>query len=158
MVRQKLINRRLSIQGTANRWSKWHKWITELARTLLLSKNDSHLYVLGYGDNAVSWFERNSSTGELTSGGLIENGQNGVDGINGPGSIVLSDNGDFAYITGLSQNSVAWFGRNQTSGALNYLGKLNDNTHGVDGLGEPHDIALTKNGLLPILSRVLMTQ
>ena len=31
-------------------------------------------------DSSVSWYERNASTGALTYGGVLKDGENGVDG------------------------------------------------------------------------------
>ena len=36
-----------------------------------------------WGDDAVSWYERNASTGALTFGGMLKDGVNGVDGLDG---------------------------------------------------------------------------
>ena len=38
----------------------------DAARSVTLSSDGSHAYVAGYNDNAVSWFERNASTGALS--------------------------------------------------------------------------------------------
>ena len=45
-----------------------------------LSSDGNHAYVTGSYDEAVSWYERNASTGALTFGGLL---RDGVDGVNG---------------------------------------------------------------------------
>ena len=52
------------------------------ARSVTLSPDGNHAYVTGGGDDAVSWYERNASTGALTYGGMLKDGVNGVDGIN----------------------------------------------------------------------------
>ena len=51
---------------------------------MTLSADGNHAYVTGNGDYAVSWYERNASTGVLTYGGVL---QDGVDGVEGMGSI-----------------------------------------------------------------------
>ena len=40
-----------------------------------ISIKDLHLFATGKNDNAVSWFERNASSGELTFGGFIRDGK-----------------------------------------------------------------------------------
>ena len=47
-------------------------------------------YVAAYTDDAVSWYERNASTGALTYGGVLKDGVNGVDGLDGARSVTLS--------------------------------------------------------------------
>ena len=50
-------------------------------------------------DDAVSWYERNASTGALTYGGMLEDGVNGVDGLHSANSVTLSSDGNYAYVT-----------------------------------------------------------
>ena len=45
----------------------WTAWMVPTVVTL--STDGNHAYVAGYGDNAVSWYERNATTGALTYGG-----------------------------------------------------------------------------------------
>ena len=85
-------------------------------------------------DDAVSWYERNASTGALTYGGVLQDGVNGVDGLNGAKSIALSMDGIYAYVTGVTDDAVSWYERNASNGALTYGGMLQDGVNGVDGL------------------------
>ena len=48
-----------------------------------LSLDGNHAYVTGLDDDAVSWYERNTSTGALSYGGMLKDGVNGVDGLDG---------------------------------------------------------------------------
>ena len=48
---------------------------------MTLSPDGNHAYVTAWSDNAVSWYERNASTGALTYGGMFKDGVNGVDGL-----------------------------------------------------------------------------
>ena len=63
-------------------------WLQQGA--LRLSADGKHAYVTGDGDYAVSWFGRNASTGELTYAGMLKDGVNGVDGLDGAISVTLS--------------------------------------------------------------------
>ena len=60
------------------------------ASGMTLSSDGNHAYVTGAGDDAVSWYERNASTGALTYGGMLKDGVNGVDGLDGALSVTLS--------------------------------------------------------------------
>ena len=110
---------------------------------LSISTDGNHLYVIGNYDNAVSWYERNSSTGVLSYGGVLKDGVNGVDGLDDPVSITLSANGNYSYITGFSDRSVSWYERNSTTGALTYSGILKDGVNGVDGLNGAEVVTLS---------------
>ena len=50
---------------------------------MTLSSDGNHAYVDGINDDAVSWYERNASTGALTYGGMLKDGVDGVDGLDG---------------------------------------------------------------------------
>ena len=85
-------------------------------------------------DDAVSWYERNASTGALTYGGMLKDGVDGVDGLDGANSVTLSSDGNHAYVTGNYDDAVSWYERNASTGALTYGGMLKDGVDGVDGL------------------------
>ena len=104
--------------------------------TITVSPDGYHAYVAATSDNAVSWFDRNASTGALTYGGVLKDGENGVDGLNGAWSVTLSSDGSHAYVTGYGEDAVSWFERNASTGALSYRGMLKDGVNGVDGLQE----------------------
>ena len=55
----------------------------DFAFKVTLSLDGKHAYVAAYNDDAVSWYERNASTGALTFGGVLKDGVNGVDGLDG---------------------------------------------------------------------------
>ena len=99
---------------------------------LTLSPDGSHVYVVSRYDDALSWFERNASTGALTYGGVLKDGENGVDGLDYPRSVVISADGKNAYVAGFDDDAVSWYVRNASTGALTYMGMLKD---GVGGSG-----------------------
>ena len=51
---------------------------------------------------------------------MLKDGVDGVDGLNGPCTIILSSDGNHAYITGYMDNEVSWYERNASTGALSY--------------------------------------
>ena len=104
------------------------------AKSVTLSSDGKHAYVTGFLDRAVSWYERNVSTGALTFGGMLKDGVNGVDGLLGVTSMTLTSDGDHAYVTGADDDAVSWYERNASTGALSFLGVLKDGVNGVDGL------------------------
>jgi VCBS repeat-containing protein len=111
-----------------------------------LSPDGKHAYVTGDSDDAVSWFERNASTGALIYGGMVRDGVNGVDGLNGAHGVTLSSDGNHAYITGYFDNAVSWYERNASTGALTYGGMVRDGVNGVDGLNGAYGVTLSVDG------------
>ena len=116
------------------------------AYDVTLSADGNHAYVTGYVDSAVSWYERNASTGALTYGGMLKDGVGGVDGLNGARGVTLSADGKHAYVTGLSDDAVSWYERNASTGALTYGGMLKDGVGGVDGLDSARGVTLSSDG------------
>ena len=53
------------------------------ANSVTLSSDGKHAYVTGSSGYAVSWYERNASTGALSYGGMLKDGVGGVDGLDG---------------------------------------------------------------------------
>ena len=71
------------------------------AISVTLSADGNHVYVTGSLDDAVSWYERNASTGALSYLGMLKDGVGGVDGLDGARSVTLSADGNHLYATGL---------------------------------------------------------
>jgi 6-phosphogluconolactonase (cycloisomerase 2 family) len=116
-------------------------------RGMTFSSDGKHAYVTGENDNAVSWYERNASTGALTYGGMLKDGVNGVDGLEGSWAVTFSSDGKHAYVTGENDNAVSWYERNASTGALTYGGMLKDGVNGVDGLNRAYGITFSSDGL-----------
>ena len=104
------------------------------AMGVTLSADGKHAYVTGWSENAVSWFERNASTGALTYAGMLKDGVGGVDGLGYAFDVKISADGKHAYVTGAGEGAISWHERNATTGALTYGGMLKDGVGGVDGL------------------------
>jgi hypothetical protein len=90
------------------------------AWSITLSSEDRQVIVTGLDDNAVSWFDRNATTGALSYAGTIKDGVGGVDGLDWPRCIQVSSDATFAYVTGRNDNSISWFARDPVTGALSY--------------------------------------
>ena len=118
------------------------------ARHVELSPDGSHAYVVAENDDSVSWFDRNASTGALTYGGTLKNGVGGVDGLDGASRVMFSEDGTHAYVIGFNQTKLSWFVRNPSTGALSYVGTLEDGVGGVDGLnGTTYGVRVSPDGL-----------
>ena len=113
---------------------------------MILTNDDQFLYASGYDSDAVSWYERNASDGNLTFVGKIQDNTGGVNGLDGAGMIKLSSDESTLYVLGVVDSSISWFDRNSSSGALTYVGSVTDGAGGVDGLGAVTSFDLTTSG------------
>ena len=86
----------------------------------LLSPDQKHLYIVSFQDNAVNWFDRDTSTGVLTYGGTLKEGVNGVAGLKEAHNVLVSADGSYVYVSADVGNTVSWFPRNPVTGALSY--------------------------------------
>ena len=92
-----------------------------------------HVYVSsGWGGNAVSWYDRNASSGALTWRGVLKDGQGGVDGLYSAGKLVVSPEGTHVYVTAYDDDAVSCYQRNPVSGALTWLAVAKDGVGGVE--------------------------
>jgi 6-phosphogluconolactonase (cycloisomerase 2 family) len=116
------------------------------AKSVTVSPDGKHVYVATHGDHSVAWFVRNDNTGALTFGGKMKDNVDGVDGLLRADTVQVSPDGEHVYVIGYSDRSVAWFGRNDTTGALTYGGVMKDDVDGVDGLATPNSMTISRMG------------
>lgn len=112
-----------------------------------LSSDGAFLYVASMNDDAISIFSRDKETGELNFVSRTKNGENGVDGLNGARSLVLSPDGKNLYAVSMFDDALVSFSRDEFSGALTYEGRIKDGEFGVDGLDGARSIAISPDGV-----------
>jgi len=113
--------------------------------SVAVSPDGAHLYAAGGSDNAVAVFRRSPVTGGLS---FVELQKEGVNGLNiaGTHSVAVSPDGANVYASGQSDDAVAVFRRNPTTGALTLLDVLAEGVDGVDGLFGALWVALSPDG------------
>ena len=82
----------------------------------------------------------------LTFVELEKDGVGGVDGLCGVISVTVSPNRKYVYSAYVTDDAVAAFGRNATTGELTFVEDEKDDTGGVDGLDGAASIALSPDG------------
>ena len=97
----------------------------------------------GLGAITYQWY-RNGQP--ILYGGTLKDGVDGVDGLDGASVVTLSSDGNHAYVTGYEEDSVSWYERNASTGALTYGGMLKDGVDGVDGLYGAEIVTLSSEG------------
>jgi 6-phosphogluconolactonase (cycloisomerase 2 family) len=116
------------------------------AYDVTISPDGRHVYVAGYADDAISIFERSAATSELTFLKMIRNGVDGVEGLNGVYSVMVSPDGGHVFAASTYDNALVSFSRNRGTGDLTPLSALRDGQRGVDGLYNPRYIAISPDG------------
>ncbi len=115
-------------------------------RAMIVSPDGKYLYTVGFEDRAVVVFSRNETTGALTFVEMQQQGVGGVDGLAGAISVTVSPDGKHLYTAGESNNAVAVFSRNETTGALSYVEMQQDGVGGVDGLRQVKWVTVSPDG------------
>jgi 6-phosphogluconolactonase (cycloisomerase 2 family) len=134
------------------------------ARSVASSPDGKHVYVAGAADGALAIFSRNATTGALTFTGCLEDtggasgcpSTGGVDGLAGAADFAITPDGRHLYVSGSSDDALSIFSRDSTTGALTFVGCLEDtggasatcpNAGGTtDGLDGVRDVAVSPDG------------
>ncbi|MDA1215525.1 MAG: beta-propeller fold lactonase family protein [Chloroflexi bacterium] len=122
------------------------------ARSVIVSPDGKHVYASSSIDNAVAVFSRNATTGALSFVEVHKDGVLGVDGLANSRSVTISLDGKHVYASGVSDDAIAVFSRNATTGALTFVEVHKDGVLGVDGL----DVALVVD-VSPVGKNVYVT-
>ena len=85
----------------------------------------------------------------VNPGQAVVNQQNNVTGLAGPTSLVLSPDGQHAYVTSESLNTLMVFERNEVNGELRLLNSYDNSRAGFETmlLGAPMDVRVSPDGL-----------
>jgi Lactonase, 7-bladed beta-propeller len=96
--------------------------------------------------SAISVLSRNMSTGHLTPVSEIQNGADGVSGLGDMWGVAVSPDGRCLYATSRADNSLGYFTRNQSSGALTFGGAVSEGSGGVTGLANARQVTVSPDG------------
>ena len=88
------------------------------AVSVVVSPDNNHVYVAARGENKISVFSRNTTTGKLT---FVEYHSSNI-GI--ASEITVSPDGNHVYLANLSSSVFTVFSRNTSTGALTFVEKI----------------------------------
>ena len=139
------------LKNTAGVWSSApslmdpHNSIPGLDRVaaVTLSSDGTNIYVACAGSSSIAIFARNTTTGQLAYQSSVTNGQGGVEGLGGVTAIAESPDGNLVFAAGSSENSLAVFDRNSSTGALTFVQSVVNHSGGVSGLADPNSLTVS---------------
>ncbi|MEM7049878.1 MAG: beta-propeller fold lactonase family protein [Acidobacteriota bacterium] len=102
---------------------------------IVVSPDGAHVYVASFISSAVSVFALDGGSGALSFLEAQVDGAGGVDGLLGASSLAFDSTGDFLYVAGETDDAVAVFERDETTGLLTFVEAHFDSDDAVDGLG-----------------------
>lgn len=111
-----------------------------------LSPDGAHLYVAGYSDNTVTVFERDLAEGTLAPVQFVVEGENGIDGMDGPFAVAVAPDGAFVYVAARLNHAVLTFSRDALDGTLAFVETDADGVFGVDGIAGANALAISPDG------------
>jgi 6-phosphogluconolactonase (cycloisomerase 2 family) len=116
------------------------------ADAVAVSPDGKQLYAVGFRDNAVVVFGRAADTGTLTFLETIRDGINGVTGLAAPMSVALSPDGLSLYAAAQTDDTIAVFSRDPTTGRLSFIDSAQEGVGGVSGLAAPRVVRVSPDG------------
>jgi uncharacterized repeat protein (TIGR01451 family) len=96
------------------------------AHRLRMSPDGRHLYVAGSAESAIAVFNVDASTGLLSPASILRQGVGGVDGLNDIRDLQFNANASHLLVAAGSNQSLAAFARNATTGALSPFALVQD--------------------------------
>jgi 6-phosphogluconolactonase (cycloisomerase 2 family) len=116
------------------------------AADVVVSPDGRHVYVASFVDDAVAIFSRDTATGALTLEDGVRDGVGDVDGLDGAFRLVMSRDGHHLYVAGVTDDAVAVFSRDVTTGLLGFVEVQRDGVGDVAGLDAATSVALSPDG------------
>ncbi|MDF2455799.1 MAG: hypothetical protein K0R51_1792 [Cytophagaceae bacterium] len=113
---------------------------------MAISPDGKNIYVTSFYESSLITFSRNATTGLLAYQSTHTDEVGGVDGLNFCLEPVVSSDGKNVYVGSMSDNAVAVFTRNASTGALTYLECHKDGVAGVDGLANVTALTVSADG------------
>ena len=116
------------------------------AQIVMVSPEGSQVIVSSSFDDAITIFDRDSDTGDLSYLQVFTDGQDGIDGLDGALGIEMTADGSQVFVAGQRDSAVAVFAVDDDAGyAMSYQTMYKDGVDGVIGLPEPADVSLNSD-------------
>jgi uncharacterized repeat protein (TIGR01451 family) len=114
---------------------------------VIVSPDGKHVYTVSGGtDNALTVFNRQTDTGELTLATLYRDGVDGIEGLESAAGLAISPNGTYLYVASPNDNALTAFQRDPDTGHLTFMDSRLDGVDEVDGLGGARSVVVSATG------------
>ena len=116
------------------------------AHGIVFTPNGKSLYASASDGAAISWFTRDSLTGNLSFSGIITDSDFSGDVLGQPKSVALSPDAKTIYTGGFISHNVLWFNRNTLTDALNFAGSIARFKDSLPSLAAVRNMVLSPDG------------
>jgi len=99
---------------------------------MTISPDGKHAYAVSQTRGSLAVFSRDAATGHLSFVGAYTDGTDGVTGLAGVTSVVVSPDGNFVYATSYEGQTIVTFGRDQATGQLTLVHVFTDDSGTLD--------------------------
>ncbi|MEO0778460.1 MAG: beta-propeller fold lactonase family protein [Bacteroidota bacterium] len=113
---------------------------------LTTSSDGSFVYATGFWEGTLVVFSRDENTGMLSYVESFADNENGVDGLNRPAGVTISPDGQSLYLSGASDDAIAWFSRNPDQGTLTFEGVYRNTDPNISYLDAPSGLVVSPDG------------
>jgi len=113
------------------------------ASCVTTSKDDKFVYVASSSENCITILNRDTLSGVLSLNTILYNSNNGIEGLGGVYSIIISDDNKFLYSVAWSEKKISVFQRDTLNGSLTHLQSIGEFDPG--GLISPRSIKLSND-------------
>ena len=119
------------------------------ASSVAITPDGSHVYAIGFEDNAIAVFNRDPTSGVLTFVETHKNGLNDITGLSGAYGVAATNN--HIYVASAYDDSITVFSRELSTGKLTFV-TSHKASDGIQGLSGASAVTVTPDGLHVIVA------
>lgn len=121
--------------------------IMNYVNSLKITSDDNYLYCANGIQDVVTVFSRNIMTGRLSFIEYKQDNEDGVDGLKGANSLIISPDNTNVYVAGGSDSAIVIFDRDLDSGILTFYDIVENSDDNVGGIVRPNCMKISSDGL-----------
>ncbi|WP_435236755.1 tandem-95 repeat protein [Psychromonas sp. PT13] len=122
--------------------------------SIAISPDGAYLYNAASGDNSITTWQRDVTTGALTYGNSLIDGIDGSDGLQGITSLIISPDGSTIYTSGQAENKLGVFNRSEVTGNVTFIEVQTDGSNGVNNIAGVRSLAISQDGKFVFASAI----
>ncbi|MDY7096126.1 MAG: beta-propeller fold lactonase family protein, partial [Acidobacteriota bacterium] len=114
--------------------------------SVVVSRDEQHVYAAGSGEDSVTFFTRDPVTGTLSFVETLRNLVDGPSALDYPTTAALDPIGRYLFVPSLLGDSLTLWSRDRSSGELAFVEEHVDGVDGIDGLNGASAAAVSPDG------------